>query len=420
MSSSSSPPQPAAARSRPGRSSRRRKRKAQSILDAAASLIENEAVNNNSSSSTIPPDRGIILEGVKARRRQLRSSNGDASDEASDSDELNPSDEQQLTSQLGFVPGNVVCVAARLTSEFDTSVHPPAAAATIEQKQMNAPSVVKLYPMVVRDSYLGGKSDGRKFKGRRRGSMRTTATTDDNNNESHNSSTGNADERCIAGSNDIDTEVNMKCNSSNEKTSTSNECTKLSSEERCWFITSNKQDNKQQIIEPFPTLYWLTSPLLRSYISQIELSKTHGIHNMERRLKSSTVYLEQMERAHKSYGKSRWELLTDQDRAEVLKRGWGEALGVERGVAGIRPKKSKDNIGNEGVKLTWDGVKCLHAHAAHYLAQVEEWRAEQQHCVTIREANELAVMIRECNRDDLNLVGKWTMEAVLELVKKQT
>ena len=140
---------------------------------------------------------------------------------------------------------------------------------------------------------------------------------------------------------------------------------------------------------------------------------------MERRLKSSAVYLEQMERAHKSYGKSRWELLTDEDRTEVLKRGWGEALGVERGVAGIRPKKSKDNIGNDGVKLTWDGVKCLHAHAAHYLAQVEEWRNEQ-HCVNIKEGNDLAVMIRECNRDDLNLVGKWTMEAVLELIKKQT
>eukprot|EP00956_Cyclotella_meneghiniana_P016756 scaffold26713_cov23-Cyclotella_meneghiniana.AAC.2 len=250
--------------------------------------------------------------------------------------------------------------------------------------------------------------------------MRTTGITDDNNNESYNSSTGDVDERFTAGSNDIDkTQSNMKCNSSNE-TSTSNECTKLSSKERCWFINSNQQDNKQQIIEPFPTLYWLTSPLLRSHISQIELSKTHGIQSMERRLKSSTVYLEQMERAHKSYGKSRWELLTDQDRAEVFKRGWGEALGAERGVAGIRPKKSKDNIGNEGVKLTWDGVKCLHAHAAHYLAQVEEWRAEQQHSDTIKEANELAVMFRECNRDDLNLVGKWTMEAVLELMKKLT
>ena len=136
---------------------------------------------------------------------------------------------------------------------------------------------------------------------------------------------------------------------------------------------------------------------------------------MEQKLKSSPHNLEQMERAHKSYGKARWELLTDEDREEVLKRGWGEALGVERGVAGIRPKKINSASGD--VIETWDGVKCLHAHAAHYLAQIEEWRqsSSQNDC----KANNLKELIESCNRDDLNLVGKWTVEAVLESIQKQ-
>lgn len=306
---------------------------------------------------------------------------------------LDPIDEHQLTSQLGFVPGNVICVAARLTSEF-TNTNSTSSAVTDasdngHQSNLNIPSVVKLYPMVVRDSYHGGKSDGRKFKGRRRGG---------------------------------------KTSDSSESNNLPPQDENMSSKERCWFIeteqTQNNEDDnekKRQIIEPFPTLYWLTSPLLRSYISQIELSKTNGVQQMEQKLRSSSEYLDQMERAHKSYGKQRWDLLTDEDREEVLQRGWREALGIGRGVAGIRPKRSKvKDIHGEAANLeTWDGVKCLHAHAAHYLAQIEEWKTEKINCDVAKGDDDkncegdLATLIQECNRDDLNLVGKWTMEAVL-------
>lgn len=135
---------------------------------------------------------------------------------------------------------------------------------------------------------------------------------------------------------------------------------------------------------------------------------------MEQRLKSSTHFLEQMARAHNSYGEARWALLTDIDKEEVLKRGWGDALGVGRGVAGIRPKKSKDVDGNDAE--TWDGIKCLHAHAAHYLAQVEEWRVLAN---AKNDTDDLLNLIRKCDGNDINLVGKWTIEAVLELVQQQ-
>lgn len=390
---------------RPGRSSRRRKRKAQSILDAATSLVEKDA---DASVPAVPPDRGITLEGVRVRRRECRQRLAAVSNSTEDvqqeEDLLDSSDEQKLTSQLGFVPGNVVCVAARLTSEFDITK-----SSAEQQQQMNVPSVVKLYPMVVRDSYHGGKSDGRQFKGRRRGGMRmddnkSKTTSGDSNPET------STIENAISCSNDVDSNANIN-------KSAYTQCTKQS-KERYWFINDNKQDiMKQQIIEPFPTLYWLTSPLLRSQISKIELSKTHGVQSMEQKLRSSQQYLEQMERAHKSYGKARWELLTDDDREEVLKRGWGEALGVGRGVAGIRPKKTKHASGD--AIETWDGVKCLHAHAAHYLAQLEEWREERLSSHDDCKRNNLEGLIESFDRDDLNLVGKWTVEAVLESIQKQ-
>ena len=112
---------------------------------------------------------------------------------------------------------------------------------------------------------------------------------------------------------------------------------------------------------------------------------------MEQRIRNNPNYLAQMQRAHASYGRKRWELLTNDDRADVLQRGWKKALDERRGVAGINMEGGCDR------------VKCLHAHAAHYLAQIAEREG----------AGEGAAE----GEDDLNLVGKWTMEAVRESVK---
>ncbi|KAL7481843.1 hypothetical protein ACHAW6_007529 [Cyclotella cf. meneghiniana] len=387
---------------RAGRSSRRRKRKARSILDAAALLLSTDAASSTVTTS-VPTDRGTTLQGVYIRRRdeiRRRRNNliekesnreqltTDDDDDDRREESLDPQDERQLLSQLGFIPGNAVGVAARLSSEFIRNNHEGSGG----DSSPPPPSVLKLYPMAIRDLYRGGKTDGRKFKGRRRGRTRTDADAD----------------------------------------ATVDDVAKSSRRERGGLVDAATTrgippSKPPQIVEPFPTLYWLTCPRLRCYVSRLELSQMHNVARMERRLRSSTYYLDQMARAHLSYGKQRWELLTPVDREEVLRRGWGNALDCGRGVAGIRPKvvRSSRREGEEHDvgEIVWDGVKCLHAHAAHFLAQLQEWREESLvqrngRCIfDDRPEDELlSTLIRECDRDDLNLVGKWTMEAVLDLL----
>ena len=415
-------------KNRPGRSSRRRKHKARSILmEATGETIttNNDVIKDSLKESVVPTDRSYTLEGVKVRRKEewLKRrkymhnliNNNDVSSSLFDQDEqqtqhihdesssLDPIDECQLKAQLGYVPGNAICVAARTSleesfnisdaSEIDdnlqasSSPSPPSPSST-------PPSVLKLYPMAVRETYRGGTTDGRKFKGRRRGVERSsTKGNDEKTDDSNNQSTTNTD-------------------------------SKKAKKERCWFIespsdgqaavattidtvTQHDDDDKEapeapkHIIEPFPTIYWLTSPKLRTYISKMELSKDNNVQTIERRLRSSSEYLNQMERAHKSYGRTRWQLLTSQDRERVIERGWENALDERRGVAGISLTKGR-----------FDCVKCLHAHAAHYLAQVAEWEEEME----MGNISDNNAEDEECNRDDLNLVGKWTMEAVEKLL----
>lgn len=378
-------------KNRPGRSSRRRKLKARSIFFEATGrreiIADNNTETNNKStqktSSVVPSDRGYSLEGVKLRRMEEWQQKQQYDESTITS--LDPIDEYQLKSQLGFVPGNAICVAAR--TSFEEMFSPPPASTPIiintdgrETEKKGAddahspsrrpPSVLKLYPMAIREIYRGGTTDGRRFKGRRRGVVEGTR--------------------------------NKEPNTSNETR------TKKDKKERCWYISPTNEESAakeakeeerdqeicfpsptQHIIEPFPTLYWLTSPKLRSYISKMELSKENNVQTMERRLRSSQEYLDQMKRAHASYGKARWGLLTPQDRESVIQRGWGNALDERRGVAGINLSRGR-----------FECVKCLHAHVAHYLAQIAEWEEEQDE------------EEKECKRDDLNLIGKWCMDAL--------
>eukprot|EP00986_Skeletonema_menzelii_P014955 scaffold10663_cov203-Skeletonema_menzelii.AAC.5 len=407
-------------KNRPGRSSRRRKHKARSILLEASGGDGDGATednNKNQTSSVVPSDRGYTLEGVKIRRRELwlkqhrydasTINNDDTSSDQQQQNEdeagtsLDPKDDYQLKAQLGFVPGNAICVAAR-TSLQEVFISPPDSmdsdTSSVERTSSETsndhnpsssppPAVLKLYPMAIRETYRGGTTDGRKFKARRRGAERPKQRNENNNAEDETKNANNGNEY-----------DDMK---------------KKKKAERRWFIESpvseeqtadatridtpsqdsnniddhDEEPERKHIIEPFPTMYWLTSPTLRILISKMELSKNNNVQTMEQRLRSSQAHLDQMERAHKSYGRSRWELLTAQDKESVLQRGWENALDERRGVAGISLVKGR-----------FDCVKCLHAHVAHYLAQVAEWEEEWKD--------------RECVRDDLNLVGKWTMESI--------
>ncbi|KAL7532186.1 hypothetical protein ACHAXR_004479 [Thalassiosira sp. AJA248-18] len=493
-------------RTRPGRSSRRRKRKANAILEAAAAAAASSLQSssspsaggddgtecgsgqrrddgNNTSTATtaVPSDRGYTLEGVKVRRREERKKRRllhhhhhrltEQHDEKGDDDaQLDPTEERALRSQLGFIPGNAICVAARLSNELLDAMmmfqnHSSSSSSSYNKKKeggsnaprmegndtnMNMeennsnhnedcyylntpPSVVKLYPMVVRESYHGGKSDGRAFKGRRRGAMRVEDGKkhgDDEGLVESKKKGHNNDDECDAkismserkcrkerawlvdeSSSSTTTKPDQANNERNipdhEASTTSSSREEASNQQK----EHDQQQSKQKIIEPFPTLYWLTSPLLRTQISKLEISKTNNVPAMEERLRSSPAHLQQMERAHKSYGRTRWELLTPLDQANITTRGWKGALDESRGVAGIRVRGKNDR---------YDCVKCLHAHAAHYLAQVAEWEEEEMEKKKMEQKKEEdTMMVRTRQRDDLNLVGKWTMEAVFDSLSIQ-
>jgi len=89
---------------------------------------------------------------------------------------------------------------------------------------------------------------------------------------------------------------------------------------------------------PFPTLFWLSCPLAVKRVSRLEGSG--GVRAMERRAAAVPEFGESLQRAHADYA-SRREALTP---ADADPRPGGGVAGAER------------------------GVKCLHAHYAHFLA----------------------------------------------------
>ena len=110
------------------------------------------------------------------------------------------------------------------------------------------------------------------------------------------------------------------------------------------------------LIEPFPTIYWLTHPLLRCLVSKLEL-EGYGIQ-LERRLQNDSTAVQMMTRAHEAYGQERYSFLSESDIQLIQSYGWEKAFATSRGIAGIS---------NDHHHRTM-AVKCLHAHLAHYLS----------------------------------------------------
>lgn len=96
--------------------------------------------------------------------------------------------------------------------------------------------------------------------------------------------------------------------------------------------------------EPFPTRYWLTCPLMHRRIARLE--GAGEVRRMDQLLAEDHDVAEQMRAAHERYAAERDALVA----ADVPYPPLG-------GVAGIR----RDDAGRAG-------VKCLHAHAADFLA----------------------------------------------------
>lgn len=251
-------------KNRPGRSSRRRKAKIRAIHKAEEKLWNGGEVTEAIAGT--PGDRGRVWRGVLQRR----------------SERWLEADEIALVRQLGYLPGNAVAVAARSTRVPQLKI------------DGDVPIVLQLYPIAIRDVYAGGKSDGRKFKSRKRGPTKRPDVNDD--------------------------ETDM---------------------------------DGQLLIEPFPTMYWLTHPLLRTLTSKLELGQTNNVKMLEKRLANDELALESMKTAHKAYGEARWQLLTREDQTEIQSRQWEGSLAQNAGVAGIRKPFA---------------VKCLHTHLAHHLS----------------------------------------------------
>lgn len=288
-------------KNRSGRSARRRKAKLKAIQAAEQRIWSGDTTALNASVS-LPTDRHKVWPGVLERRR----------------DRLNSADKIALIGQLGYLPGNAICVAARAQQVPSLPV------------EGDVPIVLKLYPLAIRDVYAGGKADGRKFKGRRRGGPSPTLDDD-------------------AATDEVDESKSQE---------------------------SGKEESS--LLEPFPTIFWLTHPILRTLTSKLELGKTDNVTVMEARLQSNPQAMESMVRAHRAYGQERWKTLMETDLDLVKARKWEAALDAQRGVAGIRKPST---------------IKCLHTHLAHYLSGGK-------------------------GSED-NIVGKWVMDSITKLLQEK-
>mmetsp|Transcript_32203 Transcript_32203/g.47572 ORF Transcript_32203/g.47572 Transcript_32203/m.47572 type:complete len:289 (-) Transcript_32203:1099-1965(-) len=272
-------------KNRHGRASRRRKAKLRSIQEAEDSFWREGDNWRLEPIKGTPADRSRTWPAVIQRRSERWSNE----------------DEASIIGQIGYLPGNAVAMAARSDQFPSLCING------------SVPVVLELYPIVLRDAYDGGKSDGRKFKSRKR------TLPDDQERDP-------------------------------------------------------KSETSTDVIEPFPTMFWLTHPLLRILVSKLEMGISHNVKIFESKIATNKEWLDSMKEAHEAYGKARWNLLSESDREFINHKNWSNALNT--GVAGIRKP---------------DAVKCLHAHLAHYLSGGPGSKK--------------------------NLVGKWVMDEVCNLVK---
>lgn len=105
--------------------------------------------------------------------------------------------------------------------------------------------------------------------------------------------------------------------------------------------------------EVFPTVYWLTCPLLHRAISRLEAEGQ--IRHYEERIRTDEEFAARMEQAHREAATDRMSLVPEGLREWLVEERPREARALaETGIAGIR---------------SVDGVKCLHAHYADFVGR---------------------------------------------------
>ncbi len=117
-----------------------------------------------------------------------------------------------------------------------------------------------------------------------------------------------------------------------------------------------------ETIEPFPTLFWLTCPILIEQLSRLE--EQGLIARLEAELSRDPQLQAQYQNDHQRYTQERATLLSDADRRVLSRLGWLNAL-QGRGIAGIADQRR---------------VKCLHAQYGFHLARggtIGRWLEER-------------------------------------------
>jgi hypothetical protein len=119
---------------------------------------------------------------------------------------------------------------------------------------------------------------------------------------------------------------------------------------------------KGQDIELFPTLFWLTCPIVVEQVSRLE--ERGVIKRLEEHIERDPELQGRYFEDHRRYAVERLSLVSSEDKKLLAERGWLESL-RDRGIAGVAELQS---------------VKCLHAHYAHHLARgsvIGSWLEER-------------------------------------------
>ncbi len=119
---------------------------------------------------------------------------------------------------------------------------------------------------------------------------------------------------------------------------------------QCYPLKRSQGRERNETVEPFPTLFWLTCTSVVQQISRLE----HGgaIQWLQQHIQSDATFRSRVHQDHRAYIARRHQALRADDIACVRLEPWWTKF-QSRGIGGIE---------------NWDAVKCLHLHYAHHLA----------------------------------------------------
>jgi len=109
---------------------------------------------------------------------------------------------------------------------------------------------------------------------------------------------------------------------------------------------------------PFPTVYWLTCPYVRSAVATFESQGM--IEDVRRRIREDAEFRREYEDANTRYASQRMWLLDAADRARLRIDAEKDGPG-----AGVLRVMEESGIGGSA---DWTGVKCLHMNVADFMA----------------------------------------------------